>query len=246
MRHTSTRTKLAAAILLLSLLPVAARAQVGEYRNDFAIGVNGGVLFNKVSFDPTIKQNFYMGKTMGITLRYTSERYFGMCCAIQAEVNYAQMGWKELIETSTDTYERRVNYVQVPLLARLGFGKEYRGVMGYLVLGPQIAFYISDKDKRGGDWSSYTLSLRPNNVTEQYDLSIQKKFEYGLTGGAGMEVNTKVGHFMIEGRYYFGLSDMFNNGKADYFARSASGAIIAKVTYLFDLIKTKRQSAEDL
>ncbi len=231
------------AVCLASLaVSCSALAQVGEYRNDLAIGVNGGVTINKVSFDPTIKQNWKMGATMGFTIRYTCENYFGMSCAIQAEVNYAQLGWKELIETSADTYERTVNYVQVPLLARLGYGKEYRGVMGYLILGPQVGFYISDKDKRGGEWSDYTLSYRPNGVTEQYDLPIQKTFEYGLTGGLGMEVSSKIGHFMVEGRYYFALSDMFKNGKSDYFARSANGTIIAKVTYLFDVIKTKRRN----
>ena len=215
-------------------------AQVGEYRSALSVGVNGGYLFNRISFDPTIKQAYHGGATVGVTLRYTCERYFKMLCAVQAEVNYAQMGWKEVIETSSDTYSRTVNYIQVPLLARLGFGKEVKGVMGYLVLGPQLGFYLSDKDKRGGEWSAATLALRPNRVVEQYDLPIEKKFEYGITGGLGREVNTKrAGHFMLEGRYYFGLSNIFHDGKADTFGRSANGAIVAKVSYLFDVFNKK-------
>ena len=176
--------------------------------------------------------------TGGLTLRYTCEKYFAMYCAVQAEVNFAQLGWKEIIETSADTYSRTVNYMQVPLLARLGFGKEEKGVMGYLVLGPQLDFYLSDHDKRGGEWSASTLSQRPNHVVEQYDLPIQHKFEYGITGGLGLEVNTRrAGHFMIEGRYYFGLSNIFYDGKADTFGRSANGTIVAKVSYLFDVFK---------
>lgn len=222
---------------LFPLLPVAARGQVGEYRSVLSLGVNGGYALNKVSFDPTVKQAYYPGITGGLTLRYTSEKYFGMLCALQAEVNYAQLGWKEVIETSTDTYERRVSYVQVPLMARLGFGREQRGVMGYLVLGPQVAFCIGDEAKRTGEWSEATLALRPNQVTQQYALGIQKKFEYGLTGGLGVELNTRrTGHFMLEGRYYFALSDLFNNGKSDPFSRSANGTIVAKVTYLFDVM----------
>ncbi len=215
-------------------------AQVGEYRNALALGVNGGYVLDKVSFDPTIKQTYHGGTTFGFTMRYTCERYFKMLCAVQAEVNYAQMGWKELIETSSDTYSRTINYIQVPLMARLGFGKEVKGVMGYLVLGPQLGFYLSDKDKRGGDWTAATLALRPNNVVEQYDLSIQNHFEYGIVGGLGMEVNTKhAGHYMIEGRYYFGLSNIFHDGKSDTFGRSANGAIVAKVSYLFDVFNKK-------
>ncbi len=230
-------------LLIFALLcaPLAVRAQVGEYRSDLAIGFGGGVAMNKVSFDPTIKQNYHVGPTMGLILRYTCEKYLGMSCAVQTEVNWTSLGWKELIETSEDTYERTVNYVQIPFLARLGFGKEDRGVMGYLVLGPQIGFCIGDSEKRGGEWSEETLALRPNEVTEQYDLPIENKFEYGLTGGLGLEVNTRVGHFQLEGRYYYALSDLMDNGKTDYFSRSANGAIVVKASYLFDIFKSKRK-----
>ncbi len=217
------------------------QAQVGEYRSDLAIGVNGGYMLNKVSFNPTIKQNFHTGFTGGLTLRYTSERYYGLLCAIQAEVNYAQLGWKELIETSEDTYERTLTYVQVPLLARLAYGREHRGVCGFLVLGPQIGYLIGDTEKRGGLWTDETLALRPNGVVAQYGMDVQKKFEYGLTGGLGLEINTKIGHFMLEGRYYYALSDIFNNAKGDAFSRSANGTIIAKLSYLIDIKKTKHK-----
>lgn len=219
-----------------------AQAQVGEFRSALAVGVNGGYVLNKVSFNPTIKQSYHGGMTMGVTLRYTCEKYFNMVCAVQAEANYAQMGWKEVIETSSDTYSRTVNYIQVPLLARLSFGREVKGVMGYLVLGPQLGFYLNDKDERVGEWSDETLSKRPNRVTMQYDLSIERTFEYGITGGLGLEVNTRrAGHFMLEGRYFFALSDMFRNGKADPFGRSANGAIVAKVSYLFDVFNKSKQ-----
>ena len=227
---------------LLSLLfALSAVAQVGEYRSQLSLGVSGGWLMNKVFFTPGVKQNYHGGATGGLTLRYTSERYFNVLCAVQAEVNYAQMGWRELIETSTDTYSRTMHYVQVPLLARLSYGKEERGVMGYLVLGPQLGFFLSDKEKKGGEWSEETLGKRPNGVIGQYGMAVDKKFEYGLTGGLGSEFNTRVGHFMVEGRYYYALGDMFNNGKADYFARSANGTIIAKASYLFDVKRKKKQ-----
>ena len=45
------------------------------------------------------------------------------------------------------------------------------------------------------------------------------------------------GNFIIEGRYFFGLSDMFGNAKADPFGRSANTTITAKVTYLIDIFK---------
>ncbi len=229
-------------ISLAFLLPsLTLCAQVGEYRNDLAVGVSGGYLLNKVSFSPTIKQDFHTGFTGGLTLRYTSERYYGLLCSLQAELNFAQLGWKERIETSEDTYERTLNYVQMPLLARLAFGREHRGVCGFLALGPQVGYMIGDTNKRTGPWSDETLALRPNGVVAQYGLPVQKKFEYGLTGGLGLEVNTGIGHFLLEGRYYYALGDIFNNAKGDAFGRSANGTIIAKLSYLFTVKKTKRQ-----
>lgn len=215
-------------------------AQVGEARKDLAIGVSGGYVLNKVSFNPTIKQNFHTGTTFGISLRYTCEKYFAALCALQAEVNYTEMGWKEKIETSTDTYQRQMGYIQVPLLANIGFGRERVGAKGFIVLGPQIAFCINEDEKRGGEWTEETLSKRPNQIVEQYDLQVQKKFEYGLTGGAGLDLSTRSGHhFLLEGRYYYALSDIFKNSKKDPFGRSANGAILIKASYLFDIIKTK-------
>ena len=150
------------------------------------------------------------------------------------------MGWKEKIETSTDTYQRQMGYIQVPLLANIGFGRERGGAKGFIVLGPQIAFCINEDEKRGGEWTEETLSKRPNQIVEQYDLQVQKKFEYGLTGGAGLDLSTRSGHhFLLEGRYYYALSDIFKNSKKDPFGRSANGAILIKASYLFDIIKTK-------
>lgn len=214
---------------------------------------------DKMSFNPTIGQAMKMGVTMGLTGRYTCERYYGMICAVQVELNYSQMGWKESFtpeyladfkqqtgQDMNDTYQRTINYFQLPLLAHLRFGKEYKGVSGFIVLGPQVGFAISEKEKRGGDWASYSYSTdelryrRPNGLIEQYDLKIENRFDYGITGGAGVEVvSPRVGHFCLEGRYYFGLSDIYNNGKTDKFGRSAHGAIVCKASYLFDLQSLK-------
>lgn len=221
-------------------------AQVGELHNDFVVGVNGGYVLNKMTFSPTIKQTFHGGMTFGITARYTCEKYFSSYCALQAELNYTQLGWKELIETSTDTYQRTINYVQLPFLARLAWGKEKRGAMGYFLVGPQVGFYLNDHDKRGTSdgsegWTTLTLLKRPNHVVQQYDLPVQNNFEYGITGGAGVEVNSAIGHFLLEGRYYYGLSDIFHNSKKDKFGKSSHGAIIAKASYLFDIKKKHKK-----
>lgn len=222
-----------------------AYGQVGEPRNDFAVGINGGYTMNQMFFNPTIKQGFKGAPTFGVTMRYTCEKYFKSLCAIQMELNYANLGWKEIIETSADQYSRDIHYLQVPILARMGWGYEDKGAMFYVVAGPQVAFYMGDKEHKSGEFSEETLNLRPGQIYQQYGLPVKNKFEYGITAGLGIEVNTpKAGHFLLEGRYYYGLSDVFGNSKKDTFGRSANGMIAVKVSYLFDIVKTKNKTQQ--
>ncbi|WP_321332155.1 porin family protein [uncultured Bacteroides sp.] len=216
------------ALLMAISLPVA--AQVGEQRSNFSIGVNGGVNYNSVSFTPKIKQNSLTGLNGGITARYISEKYFSMICGVQVELNYSQKGWSELIEDNTDTYSRNMNYLEIPFLAHLAFGKD-RGGQFFLNLGPQIAFLLNEKENMSASWDP------ANRTNEQYGKMAESKFDYGIVGGAGLEIKTKAGNFLIEGRYYFGLSDFYNSTKSDYFSRSAHSTLTAKVTYLFDITK---------
>ena len=70
----------------------------------------------------------------------------------------------------------------------------------------------------------------------QDSLPIQRKFDYGIAAGLGLEYShPKFGHIMLEGRYYYGLGDIFDNSKRDYFGRSNLGNIVVKLTYLFDI-----------
>lgn len=232
------------ALVLLLLIGsyVNGRAQIGEYRSVLSIGGNGGVALSSMDFDPTIKQGLHMGPTFGITIRYTCEKYFSTVCALQAELNISQLGWKENVMNSEgeeleDEYSRNLWYVQLPLLARLAWGREEHGFMFFVLAGPQIGYYISGSEERSSVW---TLDAdgnpdRPNSVYQQYGKDPERKFDYGLTGGLGLELSTSIGHFMLEGRYYYGLGDMYGNSKKDPFERSAHQTIIIKATYLVDL-----------
>ncbi len=143
-------------IVLCSLFFSPVRAQIGEYRNEFAVGINGGVSMSKVDFLPEVPQDQLMGPTLGLTMRYTVEKYFKSICAIVAEVNYTQMGWQQriwdvndqpVINTRTnlpEEYTRKINYIQVPIFARLGWGRERRGLQAYFQAGPQLGFMLND------------------------------------------------------------------------------------------------------
>ena len=231
--------------LLFMFGSLSSLAQVGEPRNDISVGVNAGITMNNVSFDPTIRQKSKMSPSFGVTFRYTCEKYFKTLCSVQLELNYANLGWEENIIDSKsnpmpDTYKRNLNYVQLPLLARMSWGKEKRGLQFYIIAGPQIGYMVSESSEQGFvTLNSEGNPDRPNNVYQQYSMSVKNKFDYGIQGGAGVELSTAIGHFMIDGRYYYGLSDIYGNSKKDAFSRSANGTVMVKLTYLVDLKKTK-------
>ena len=224
-------------VALACMFTLPMMAQLGEVRNNLAIGVNAGMNMNSVSFSPQIKQNSHNGMSFGVVARYMSEKYFSMMCGIQAELNYTQRGWKENIEDgSGDTYSRTMNYVEIPLLAHLAFGKDAldKGMKFFVNAGPQIGFFLSEKEKMSDDWNP---SYRPNGIVQQYGKMVENKFDYGILGGLGVELSTKYGHFILEGRYYYGLADFWGSTKKDEFGRSGHTYMGVRLAYLFDMIK---------
>lgn len=225
-------------VLVLFLICAPAMAQLGEERSELSVGINGGINMSKVDFNPRIKQKSQNGMSMGVTFRYMCEKYFKMMCGIQGEINYSQRGWNELIEDGTEnTYNRQMNYLEVPLLAHLAFGKDSRtkGVKFFVNLGPQFSYFISDKEnKGGGEWDD---SHRPNRVNYQYGKEVENKLDYGIVAGGGLELSTPIGHFQLEGRYYYGLGDFYKNSKKDDFGRSGHSYIGIRMTYLYDILR---------
>lgn len=224
-------------VALIVGVALSSMAQIGELRHNFAVGINGGVNLNSVSFQPKIKQNTFMAITGGLTARYISEKYFAMICGLQTELNISQRGWDELFETADGTknpnitYTRNMTYLEIPFLAHLAFGRD-RGMQFFLNLGPQVGFLLGDSEKSSG-WTPELIERR-----EEYGKKIENKFDYGIVGGLGLELRTKrAGHFLVEGRYYYGLADFYNTTKKDYFDRAAHSTISVRMTYLFDLKK---------
>lgn len=215
--------------IIAILLAMTSYCQIEEPRNILEIGVAGGVNFNSMDFQPTIRQTNLPGLNGGITIRYTSEKYFKMICAAQLEINFSQHGWKEDFDDETNNnYSRTLNYVEIPFLAHLAFGKEPHGLQFFVNLGPQIGFMLGDSEKYKGEWDK---TNRPESSQAMYGKQIDNKFDYGILGGLGLELKTASGNFFIEGRYYYGLGDIFNNSKTDDFGRSANTVISARIGY---------------
>ena len=241
-------------ILFLGLIcTFNAVAQVGQHRNDFSIGFNGGYVLSSVSFSPSVPQKMHGGVTGGLSLRYVCEKYFNTVCSIYAEVNYASLGGRDKIQDvnnapvineitgEAEAYSRTINYIQVPIMAHLAWGKESRGVQFFINLGPQFGIYLNESTKMNFDFEKRNRTARSSSIVAQDTMTVEKRFDYGIAAGIGLEYTVpRIGHFLVEGRYYYGLGNIYGDSKRDYFGRSNFGNIILKMTYLFDITKTKK------
>lgn len=230
-------------ILLLVALSMSslAKAQIGAERCDVSVGVSGGATLNQVDFNPRIKQFFKVDPQFGIAARYICEKYFNTICGVQLELNYQNLGWQELIEDDTDNqYKRNVKYLEMPFLMQMGWGKERKGFKFLFEAGPYLQYCLGQSEERyGNPWAD---THRPNGVVHQYYYGPDRKFAYGIEAGIGVEHSSILGHFLLEARYNFGLSSIYDESKSNahyYFSRSSNTTIEVKLTYLFDLIKTK-------
>ena len=231
-----------------------ANAQIGLHRNDLSIGVNGGYVMSNVGFTPKVTQQMHTGMSAGLTMRYVCEKYFNTVCSIYAECNYARVGWNERIFTADDqpvinpvtgnaeTYARDIDYIQIPVFAHLAWGREAKGFQFFFQAGPQFGIMLGEKTLMNYTLADRNIEDRSNQTCEQETMPVENKFDYGIAAGLGLEYSVpRLGHFLLEGRYYYGLGNIYGDSKKDYFAKSNINNIVVKLTYLFDITRTKKR-----
>ena len=219
--------------ILLFLCSAQISAQKNQFDKELYIGVGGGAFASSVDFSPSVSQQPFIGIHGGVSAKYISEKHLGLL----VELNYAQRGWMEDFSPESGfSYDKRLNYLELPFMTHVYFCKKVRFLIN---AGPQLGFLLSSSDNMNDALAADIAARREadpdTQIGMQYTLE-PRRFDYGLVGGVGMEVRTGAGSLQLEGRYYFGLGDIFENrkSKADFFfSRSAHRIIEAKLSYLF-------------
>lgn len=222
-------------MLLLSAIVISWPIVIAEthYKPHISVGAKGGMTYSKMSFYPSVKQSMLPGMIIGATFSYAEEKIFGLT----AELCIEQRGWKENFEEANEqfNYSRRLTYIQLPLLTHISFGSSK--FKGYVNLGPEIAYMIGSSISANFDYRNYqSVAGFPvqNRMNEQMTMAIKNKFDYGISGGLGMEYFVNRRHSVtIEGRFYYGLGNIFPDKKKDTF--SASRGMSIQVTLGYNL-----------
>lgn len=211
--------------MLLLILSIAVSAQPRLRTPEMYVGAHAGATASTMLFKPNIANIDIMQSPLtingGLVFRYAGHKV----CAIQTELNYMQRGWRETITLGQTTmnYTRQLDYIEIPLLMHLYFGKER--FRGFFNLGPQIGYCIRD-----------VATPLPEGVTAPHYLPIDKPFDWGLAGGLGCYYRTRhIGLFQLEARFNFSMGTTYNNRKVDYFSQSNAMNLSLNFAYLWEI-----------
>lgn len=221
-----------AVILLAAFTALTTTAQT-HHEGNIAVGGKAGATFSRVNFNPTVQQTMLPGMTAGVMFRYIEEKNFGLI----AELNLTQRGWKEAFDNADYNYSHRFTYLELPVMTHIYFGNQR--IKGFFNLGPELNVMLGDgissnfAYQEAADMDYFVHDTRH---IEQLTMNINNRLDYGICAGAGMELNINRRHsLLLEGRFYYGLTDVFSSHKTDVFASSNSMTLSVTLGYFYRL-----------
>ena len=223
--------KILLAILLIMSLGLGCRAQK-HYKSELYVGGKAGVNLSYVFFNPSIPQSWPVNPMMGAMFRYVEEKNFGLI----AELNWVRRGWAENFEGLPFRYRRNVDFINIPVLAHIYFGRQKKF---FVNLGPDVSFCLGESTQSNFNPEEITsipdFPLR-NRRNEQLTEKVSQKIDFGVSAGLGFEyfINPK-NALNFEARYYFGLGNLLPSGRQDTFRASNMMTIAMTFGYWFKL-----------
>lgn len=182
---------------------------------EHALGIKGGTTWSWMRFDPSVSQPAMpLGVNAGIQYRMILEKYFGLWL----ELNYEQRGFR------TEGIKREMDYIELPMLAHFTFGKKM--FRFYFNLGPSVGVMLKDHGLTGGE-------------TPEHTLPVKNKFDWGLTGGVGFELNTIAGIYTVGARYNFGFGNVFDVMRRDGYIVSSNQNISLSLGWMWKIRNSK-------
>ncbi len=220
--------------LIIAATVLTATAET-HYKPQIRVGGKAGMTMSEMSFSPSVNQRMLNGIIVGATFTYAEEKLFGL----RAELCLEQRGWQEDYKelSSRFSYQRSLTYLQLPLLTQIQFGS--RRIKCTVTLGPEVAYMISDHATANFDYNNIgSLTDYPvvNRMNEQLTMEVARRFDYGISAGAGLQWNVSRRHAVqLEGRFYYGLGNIFPDRRRDVFSASRGMSIQVTLGYNFRL-----------
>lgn len=173
------------------------RQSNGEGIVSYQYGVIGGLNFADFMGKGISNTETRLTGNGGIFAAIQIGNYF----AVQPEALISFRGAQEKL-TPGGKLRYRLSYIQVPVLAKGRYELD-NGLTPYVFAGPSIAFMVGDKYKYTGNYTG--TNPKTGNLKDIGYRTNDTLFD--LNFGAGLQF----GRIMLEGRYQWGLTDVFKN-----------------------------------
>jgi hypothetical protein len=221
-------------IFLLFVFPGLGLSAQKTFEPTTHVGVHGGMDFSTMSFRPQLNEEFLPGKEFGIFFRHVSEPHIG----IQFEINAADKGWKEVID-SVGSYTRKLYTINVPVLASFIAGS--KTIRFVFTIGPYVSYRRYDTEVlkliEKQDYTALTFrTIRYNSEIipvmetpfrrQHYYKPLASNWEFGFNGGVAVEIHTKIGGFSIRASYSHALTNLYPLNKGPYYFSASRMMVI--------------------
>lgn len=170
---------------LLLCLASQAHAQFG-----IKGGVNEAVLTGRVGEDATYKTYFHAGVFY--------EAHLIGPLSVQPELLYSLQGSQLKGATTAANYTTQLNYIAVPILAKLTFGPVY------VEAGPQFGYLVQANENGTVQVRNTSGNVAFNNV-DKASTDNYKRGDFALCAGVGLKLGSIV---RVGGRFVAGLNDI--------------------------------------
>lgn len=175
------------------------------------VGVRAGYGSGSIRLFPKAETSMVWGLySGGVSYKYYSDvKYVG---AVQIDMQLLQKGFNWLTvdtrtpDDTTTTYSRTVNSIDLPLMWQPHFYLFNRSMRIFLNLGLVFSYNINSTYK----WASPERGVYDSGTYEM-QTPRDNRWGYGLCGGAGLSVFIRRFELAVEGRYYYGYSDILRN-----------------------------------
>jgi len=211
--------KLVFVFIFTGLVIAELLGQTNQFVPVSSFGIRQGANLSFVEFSPSVGEGFIYGYNGGLVYRFTNEELF----AIQVELNYSQKGWIEEFDTISNSYNRKLSYIELPFLAQIYFGK--RDLNYYVNLGTAFAYLISEKESMEIGNPLYTR--------EYYDKSIENNFDYSVVVELGLRYDSKIGALNLGVRYYYTVTSLYKFDADNLYEISRNQVLNLSLTYFF-------------
>ena len=207
-------------ILLISVVTSQAQLEDSRKEGKHFIGIKAGQNYSWIRLDPRVQQNGLIGSVFGISYQYKPQFYGG----IILEAQYIEFGWEEVFPDSTNSYSRKLSYLEFPVLSNFIIGKKKTHFK--LLAGVKLDILLDDVENS---------DVKESAVQYYNGLRIEDTFELGLAFGASLSQSFSFGEIQFDVRFNTALSNLFTASDDLTLLYSQNQGIAGTLSYWFKI-----------